>query len=65
VEYNRLIGNSFNGSGGYTCAIDIYASDAQQAPPTNGIIGWNAFSYCDYYAVGDSNRSLFFNGSEH
>jgi hypothetical protein len=47
----RIIGNTFNGSGGYTGAIDVYASDAQQPPPTNGIIGWNTFSHCDYYAV--------------
>jgi hypothetical protein len=47
----RIIGNTFNGSGGYSGAIDVYASDAQQPPPTNGIIGWNTFSHCDYYAV--------------
>jgi hypothetical protein len=47
----RIVGNSFNGSGGYTGAIDVYASDARQPPPTNGIIGWNTFSHCGYYAV--------------
>ncbi len=47
----RIVGNNFNGSGGYTGAVDVYASDSQQPPPTNGIIGWNTFSHCDYYAV--------------
>jgi hypothetical protein len=47
----QIIGNTFNGSGGYTGAVDIYASSSQQPPATNGVIGWNTFSHCDYYAV--------------
>jgi hypothetical protein len=51
----KSVGNAFNGSGGYTGAIDVYANDAQQGgggyPATNGYIGYNTFSHCTYYAV--------------
>jgi hypothetical protein len=47
----QIVGNDFNGSGGWTEAIDVYASNRQQPPPTNFIIGWNTFEHCSYYAT--------------
>src|SRR5580692_3086198 len=45
----RIIGNSFNGTAGYTGAVDVYAPSG--LPPQSFIIGWNTFSHCSYYAV--------------
>ena len=46
-----IIGNDFNGVGGYTGAIVLYDNDTEQ-PPAEGVrIGYNTFEHCGYYAV--------------
>ncbi len=47
----RVVGNDFNGSGGYTGAIDVYAGDSWPNPATGTYIGYNSFEHCDYYAI--------------
>jgi hypothetical protein len=45
----QIVGNDFNGSGGWTGAVDVYAPNGQ--PADQFLIGWNTFEHCDYYAV--------------
>jgi hypothetical protein len=45
----RMVGNDFNGAGGYTGAIDVYAGAGPA--PVGTYIGYNNFDHCDYYAI--------------
>jgi hypothetical protein len=47
----QIVGNDFNGIGGYTGAIGIYGGDPNQPPPHNIRIRYNTFEHCGYYAV--------------
>ncbi len=48
---NQIIGNDFNGNGGYTGAVNIYSSDSQQPPPVGTRIEYNTAEHCGYYFV--------------
>ena len=45
----QIVGNDFNGSAGWTGAIDVYTRGG--TPATDFEIGWNTFEHCAYYAV--------------
>jgi len=43
--------NDFNGIGGWTGAIAIYSSDANQPGPANNLITYNSFEHCSADAI--------------
>lgn len=47
----RIIGNDFNGTAGFTGAVDVYANTSQQPPCNNFTVSFNTFEYCSYYAI--------------
>ena len=46
-----IANNDFNGIGGWTGAIQLYASDVNQPGPKNNLITQNSFEHCGLYAL--------------
>jgi hypothetical protein len=46
-----IANNDFNGIGGWTAAIQLFASDVNQPGPQNNLITNNTFEHCGLYAL--------------
>lgn len=54
---NQLVGNDFNGIGGFVGAVFIGAADSQQPPPNATLIEWNTAEHCGYYFLQEASST--------